>query len=708
MPRPIRIAILWHMHQPDYREPDADRLAMPWVRLHAVKDYLDMPLMAARYESVRTTFNLVPSLLDQLQLYLDGGTDRHLELSRKEAESLEQDERLEILESFFVGHTKYLIEPYPRYRSLYGKYQSGKTDREKLPQMFSTSEIRDLQVWSNLTWTDPLFRTEDPISSLFSKGRHFAEDEKQALLDWQLDIIGRIVPAYKRLLDDGRIEVSFTPYYHPILPLLCDTRSALEAIPSLKLPEKHFAHPEDARSQVRMAAEKYQSLFGRKLAGMWPSEGSISEEALQIIAEEGILWAASDQQVLAHSLVKSGHDRRQQISHTVFEFCQGLRLFFRDHALSDRIGFVYSGWPAELAVADFLEHIKSLRRLLHDRLDKVVVPIILDGENAWEYFPNDGMGFLDRLYREIDSDPEIATVTYSEAVEQISPTKLEAIFAGSWINHNFRIWIGHAEDNTAWDLLGRARDAVTRFEVEHSDAGPDKLRKVWDRIFVAEGSDWCWWYGDEHHSEQADEFDRIFRGHLQAVYDELGLPVPSDLLKPIHGGGSSAFVDQPNAILTAQIDGQVSHFYEWTGAGFLDCAKAAGAMHRVDRLVAGLYFAFDHNRFYIRLDFHNKKAIESLREHKVVVELFAPAPKLIELELMERDLQGERPGEFQFAADDILELAIERRYIWLEEFGQLGFSVSIYRGESKLESWPEQEPIQVDVPERNKEMFWPS
>jgi len=696
------------MHQPDYREPNSKRLAMPWVRLHAIKDYLDMPLTAAAHESIKVTFNLVPSLLDQLQLYLDGGTDRHLELSRLDAQSLDSGLRLEILDTFFMGYPSSLIKPYSRYLQLHTKCVSGRGRRDRLPSLFSSAEIRDLQVWSNLSWVDPLFRDQEPVKTLYAKERHFTEEDKHALLDWQMQLIGRIVGEYRRLVDEGRIEVSFTPYYHPILPLLCDTNLALEALPSLSLPSRRFAHPEDARLQISMAAEKYETLFGRPLRGMWPSEGSVSEEVLAMMIEQGIQWSASDQEILFHSLVKSGEDRQTHPLHTVYEYGPGLKLLFRDHALSDRIGFVYSGWPADRAVFDFISHLKSIRERLRDRLDRTVVPVILDGENAWEYFPRDGADFLNRLYRELATDPEIETVTFSEAAQQIPAQPLSAVYAGSWINHNFRIWIGHEEDNAAWDLLGRTRDAVVRFEQEHPGFDPGKLKHVWNQIYIAEGSDWCWWYGDEHRGAYNEQFDSIFRRHLTAVYEELGLEIPVDLLRPIHGGGATSYTVLPEDILTAQIDGRVSHFYEWTGSGYFDCVKAGGAMHRTARYITGIHFAYDHNRFYIRLDFHNRKAIDLLSKARFVVALFTPSPRVLELARSESGFSGEVPGSHEFALDEILELAVERRFIWPEEFGPLGFTVTLYDGEDKLESWPEHDPIQLTVHEKNKEMFWPT
>ena len=703
----IKVAILWHMHQPDYREPGSNRLTMPWVRLHAIKDYLDMPLSSAAFDNVKVTYNLVPSLLDQLELYAAGGTDRHLELSRIDAEQLNPGQKLEILDSFFAGHAPTMINPYPEYHSLFEKLGASAGRRDILPSLFSSHEIRDLQVWSNLSWVDPAFRSEEPVKTLFARQRDFTEADKHALLDWQINLIKRIIPTYRELLDQGRIDISFTPYYHPILPLLCDTDVAREALPGIRLPRHRFTHPEDAEHQVTAAIDKYRDLFGRQPVGMWPSEGSVSEDALRIMARCGIQWVATDEEILHHSLAKSNMNPTENHQHLLYRF-DGVNIFFRDHRLSDRIGFVYSGWNAAEAVHDFVGQILRLRESLAHQLDNVVVPVILDGENAWEYFPDDGTEFLETLYRSLNDHPDIETVSMSEASASLESRPLPTVFAGSWINHNFRIWIGHAEDNAAWDLLSEARDRLVQFEKEHPDFDRASLKAAWRQIYIAEGSDWCWWYGDEHIGGYNQQFDDLFRQHLRAVYLTLGLEPPLSLLQPIHKAGVASFTTYPVDILTAQIDGRITHFYEWAGAGYFDCLKVGGAMHRVERHVSGIHFAFDHNRLYIRLDFRNKKSIESMERLRFKFGFYVPGPVIVELQAGERGFVGEEPGRFRFAMDDIMELAVERSILWPDGYGPIGFTVSLLDGDSLLENWPEEEPIQFEVPEKNKEIFWPS
>ncbi len=701
--KPVKLAILWHMHQPDYREPQSNRLVMPWVRLHALKDYLDMPLLAARHDNVKVTFNLVPSLLDQIDLYLTGGSDTHLDLTRIRADELGESQRLEILKSFFSANLTTMIEPHRRYHELYKKAKDNTSD-SVLPALFSSEELRDLQVWSHLAWIDPVFRKEEPVRALFDKGRHFTEDDKQKLLDWQIELMRRIVPTYKDLYEQGRIDISFTPYYHPILPLLCDTDIAREAMPRIKLPEKRFVHPEDARKQIAMSAEKFEAFFGKKMTGMWPSEGSVSEEVAAILLDAGVKWIATDEGILVHSLKKSGVDSNNHPIHAVYEYGPGLKIFFRDHLLSDRVGFVYSGMDADKAVNDFITHIHNIRAHLNDQLDDAVISVILDGENAWEYFPDDGDEFLTKFYARLSEDPLIETVTMSEAAETVKPRELKSLFAGSWINHNFRVWIGHPEDNAAWDLLSKVRDELVVFEQKNPDFDGDALAKAWNQIYIAEGSDWCWWYGDEHRGEHNEEFDQAFRRHLIAVYEILGLEAPLELLTPIFHGEAAAKAVMPDVLITPNIDGRLTHFYEWSGAGYYDCRKAGGTMHRVDRVITGIHFAYDYDYLYIRLDFDDKKSVELLKDLKCQVTLFSPEPKSVDLEIGKK---SQVENEYLFAFDEILEIAVKRSFVFDQGHGPLGFTVSLFDNDTEVESWPETDAIKLEVPDIGEELFWP-
>lgn len=694
------------MHQPNYQEPGSDRMVLPWVRLHATKDYLDMLLTVGEYENVRVTFNLVPALLDQLEMYGRGGSDPHLELSRMRAEELSDRKKSEILGSFFSANLTQMIEPHRRYRELYRKSRNGGSGI--LPTIFSSQEIRDLQVWSNLVWVDPLFHDELPVKELLAQGRNYSEEQKHSLLDWQASLMSRILPAYQEQFRAGRVDVSFTPYYHPILPLLCDTDSALDATPTLPLPRRRFQHPEDAEWHVRRSMEMFEETFGEPMAGMWPSEGSVSEQVADLLIKCGVKWIATDEEILQGSLRKSNMDPRVHPIHKVYEYGGSLKLFFRDHALSDRIGFVYSGWDADRAADDFIDHLKQIRSLLADHLDEVVVPVILDGENAWEYFPNDGRDFLSELYRRLNDDPLIETVTMTEASQSLPAQPLPSLLAGSWINHNFRIWIGHQEDNAAWDILHDARDALVGFQKEHPDFDSEKIAAAWKQIYIAEGSDWCWWYGDEHRGAGNERFDAIFRRHLMAVYETLGMEVPARLFDPIYQAGAGLKAEPPDALLTPDIDGRISDFYEWSGAGCFDCLKAGGAMHRVERYISRIHFAYDHDCFYIRLDFADKKALELIETPVFKFSFLTPEAKDLLISPSGRKQVDDEAGWYRYSLDDVLELAVSRTWLFNQGFGELAFTVTLLDGRESLENWPENEPIQIAVAEKDKEMFWPA
>jgi len=700
----LKVAILWHMHQPYYFNPQSDRFEMPWVRFHGLKDYLDMPLLAAENDKIKVTFNLVPSLLDQIDLYGEGKSDRHLELSRIPALNLSFEQKREILATFFSAHYQNMIDPYIRYRQLFRKKDSCGSDLDLAVEIFSSSEFRDLQVWSNLVWIDPIFRIEQPVRALFEKGRDFTEDDKVALLRFQVSHLKRIIPTYQRLYKEKRIDVSFTPYYHPILPLLVDTDSAREAIPEITLPANRFSFPEDARWHIKSSIAKFKDLFGEPLRGMWPSEGSISEEVLGLMAEEGIAWTASDQEVLHHSAIKSGRDPHDLIPHSIYHFEKypQLNLFFRDRGLSDRIGFVYSNWDPLKAATDFVENIKNLKSVIKDNIDDAVIPVILDGENAWEYFPKDGLDFLRNLYNLLADDHEIETVFFRDAAREIKSKGIPRIFAGSWISHNFKIWIGHPEDNLAWDLLYSTRKYLSDYVGKNPNTDAGIIEKAWRQVHFTEGSDWCWWYGDDHKSDYNAQFDELYRTHLKTVYTILDQDPPPQLSRPIHQSGMESFISKPESLITPELDGRLTHYYEWSGAGVYDCRKAGQAMHRSDRAIGSIHFAFDYDNIYIRLDFEELFDLNSQSDALIVLDFKNNNSLEIPLGKNRQNVMG----QYEYIYKQLLEIRISRKLLMDYGAGRLELFVSLYAGSKLLEKWPPDDPIVIDIPEQEKEIFW--
>lgn len=614
---PLYVAFVWHMHQPYYKDSMTGSYFMPWVRLHAAKDYVDMVLLLDEFPDIRMTVNLVPSLLEQVLDYVErGATDTIWDLSVRDPAELSDTEKCVLLERFFHAQYDNMIRPYPRYNELYERRGWARSPEElrNVLRLYSDQALRDLQVWYNLTWIDPLFVENDPkLQELFRKGRGFTEQEKAYVLGKHREILAALVPVYRGRQERGQIEISTTPFYHPILPLLCDTNLAHVARPDLPLPKRPFRHPEDAREQVRRAVEFYTRLFGHPPRGMWPAEGSVAPEVIPIFAEHGIEWIASDEEVLSHSVGQPirrdlrGNVLSADVLYRPYWVEHGgarLKMVFRDHHLSDLIGFQYAGWDPEDAAQDLVRRLETIARVAERGRQPWLVPIILDGENCWEHYQRDGLPFLRALYERLSSSPMLETVTLSQYFDRFEPERtISRLFAGSWINHDFAIWIGHREDNRSWDYLHDVREAVVRHIEQHAgELTPEQIEQAWRSIYIAEGSDWNWWYGEDHSSGMDDLFDQLYRDHLVAACRAVGLEPPGFLRIPISRHTAPRPVTPPVSFVTPNLDGYVTHFYEWYGAGHYDPALASTAMHPARMRLQHLYFGFDAQNYYFRID----------------------------------------------------------------------------------------------------------
>ena len=496
---------------------------MPWVRLHGIKDYLDMVKILENYPAIHQTFNLVPSLVEQIEDYTNRTVkDKFLELSYKNAKELEPKEKDFILENFFKIDKDRVISIYPRYYELYLKNLSKK--------QFTQQDFLDLQVWFNLAWTDPLFRDKSAeLTNLVYKGRFFSEEEKLLVLDKQTDILEDILPTYKKFMATGQIELTISPYYHPILPLLYSTKTALEANPKTLLPKAKFSYPQDAKSQIDSAIKFYQDRFVNQPLGMWPSEESVSEHILPYIIQAGINWIVTDEAVLFKSRKLKKRDTQLIYQPYFLKRKDGnLNIIFRDRNLSDLISFVYQGYKTEAAVNELMKHLENTYQAFKD--EDILVTIAMDGENAWEYYPNDGHDFLNLLYQRLSDSKFIKTTTIKEYLQTHQPkTEIKRLAAGSWIYANFNKWIGSPYKNLAWEYLAKARDELE--QIIKSDkrlAIGDKLDLAYKQIYIAEGSDWFWWYGENH-----ADFDKLFRMHLSNFYTIIGKDIPDYLKSPL-------------------------------------------------------------------------------------------------------------------------------------------------------------------------------
>ncbi len=543
---PIRLAILWHQHQPYYRTGNEFR--MPWAWLHATKDYLEMAEHFERHPNMRGTINLVPSLLKQIGEYVAGTAhDRVLDLMTKDAGTLWAGDQAFLLDNFFSASQR-RIDQSPRYRELFDKAHG--PDRE---QHFDIQDYRDLAVHFSLAWTGEIARRQEPFKSLVEKERGYSEQDKQALAKAQLENVKKIVPLHPELAKKGQIELTTSPFYHPILPLLIDTDCARDAMPDVQLPQHRFQFPEEANEQIKRGREFFKSTVEIEPRGMWPSEGSVSWDALTLIRKNGFAWTATDEAVLGNSIagattqagnsaIKPEHAKYFPWRATTAE--GEITVFFRDHGLSDNIGFTYQSWNADDAVNHFIDDILNIRSTLvnnygEDVLHEACISVILDGENCWEYYYNNGFEFLDKLYSALTATPEIRPVTFSEAISgsrSDALPQLKKITAGSWIQGNFEIWIGEQEDNAAWDALYAAKTALDHARTTQEG----NLEAAHDELMIAEGSDWNWWYGSDNFSAQKNIFDELFRVHVSEVYKKLDLSVPDDLTKPIVGRFSNA------------------------------------------------------------------------------------------------------------------------------------------------------------------------
>ncbi len=723
--KPVSLAFFWHQHQPYYPDDVANETLMPWVRLHSTKDYIGMALHIQDVPEFHCTINLVPSLLVQIERYVAGGSDRHLGVSRIPVDSMSVEETEYLLDNFFMANEQSMIRPHQRYCEIHQKRRIGRDSAAQARPRFSNQELRDLQVWHNLTWFhELLFEQDSDLREFREKGRDWTEAEKDWLLEKQREIVGQVIPLHRKLMEGGQVELTTTPFYHPILPLLWDKKSAREAMPDCTMPKLMARYPEDAQKHLETAVAYHEKLFGKPPQGLWPSEGSVSQDILGAIADHGFKWLATDEEILSHSLDhivhRDGHGNlyRPELLYRPWRVGtdqQPLDIIFRDHGLSDLIGFHYQRNDPHWAAEDLLNKVKEIGQSVAANAPEQTpfVPIVLDGENCWEYYSDGGIGFLRNLYRQAVADPEISTLTVSEHLAQYPPKdKISRLFAGSWINHDFYIWFGHQEDRDAWDLVHLTREFIVKVE-ERGSASKETLEQAWKELFIAEGSDWYWWYGDDHNGGQDDLFDDLFRRHLRNVYTLLGELPPSILFEPVsHFERPHLHTHkQPQSLLSVNVNGRVS-FFEWRHAGHYKSGSERGTMTMVTESVfTDIYFGFDNERLLIRFDTRTNALTDLSEIEEVRLRFVEPYGAEIRIPCASPEqsllfIDGKTQITTATAAiDHILEFAIPYQELGVEIDQQVHFAVELTRDGESLERLPSEGTIDLTVPSADFEMY---
>jgi alpha-amylase/alpha-mannosidase (GH57 family) len=716
----VNLVLVWHMHQPQYRDPVSGRYMLPWTRLHALKDYWGMVKVLGEFPGVHATFNIVPLLAAQIEEYASGKfREPWFEVAFAAADTLKPEQKREILERAFQVNEIY-VQRWPRFADLQAQVRSA--GAEACAERFDVRDWRDLQLLSQLAWMDEEYIAKDPVVNLLAaKGTGYTERDKTMLREKQLELLGAVLPEYRIAMESGQIEISTTPYYHPILPLLCDTDIARVSNPHTPLPQPAFRYPDDAREQLSRARKYHERVFGKPPAGLWPSEGSVSDESLEIAAELGFRWFATDEGVLGRTRNigfwrdAGGYPENGPDLYSPWKLQRGGKEmfgFFRDHYISDLVGFVYSRMGAVAAAEDLHRRIRAIG----DREPQgrtATVSIILDGENAWEYYPENGRQFLREFYRRVQNDGDIRALTVSEAVEaNANAPSMPGIFPASWINANFDVWIGHREDVRAWDLLRDAREMYERVARRKSGGATiEQLERAYEAVLAAEGSDWNWWYGPEHGSANDAEFDELYRKHLTEIYAALGEPAPEVLAHPIKKAPELGRREPPESYLDVSVDGRETSYFEWLGAGLYATDPRGGTMHGRTRVLGGLYYGFAEKHFYLRVD-PVAETIAEIPDFQLRLTLWDSRETRITVRVAKGKFAGcvlEQGGACLLhpetmvtaAFGKIIEVGIARELFDLRGRRQLLLSVALWEGGLPIEVLPVDGMLELVLGEEN-------
>lgn len=624
----LSIAFYWHMHQPVYQLSPTGDFLMPWVRLHAVKDYLDMALWAKKFDKLKLNFNFVPVLINAIINYGENEAhDIHSRLTITPQDELTNEDKIFILNNFFDANYQTMILANPEYHRLYQIVQSSGTEDTSI---FSNQEYADLMALFNLAWIDPSFKTSNSeLKKLVKKGKNYTLEDRIAIIQIQRDIIKKIIPTIRKLIEKNKIEITTSPYYHPILPILLDYKNIKKnSSPANDLQD--LKTDLDAKMQTKMALDRIEEVFGKRPRGVWPSEQCVSTKTLEMLSSLGVEWSLSDEGILANSInFEFEHDFKGYIKepyHLLKTYkyktsTSDLKMVFRESTIPNLIGFEYQNHNPIATANDLYDRIKVLQsKILSSPDNEHLLTIALDGENCWENYLEDGASFLKTLYTLITEDDSLETVLLSDYLEKTKEDKLlPKIASGSWINRNFKLWIDEPVKDIAWTYLKRVRQDFANF-VKREPLNPN-IELARRELFICEGSDWFWWYGEPNDSGRDNIFDFLFRTHLKNVYRYLDLDTPKYLDDPLSDISTSKPSKYPKSLITPHINGKnvVDEDDEWNNAGYIEIPD--GPVLRESKLFDKIRFGNDQNNFYLK--FHlNKYIKENLELSKRTYQMY--------------------------------------------------------------------------------------
>ncbi|MGD2118477.1 MAG: glycoside hydrolase [Chromatiales bacterium] len=554
----LNLVLCWHMHQPWYRETLEGDFRLPWVYLHALKDYADMASHLETHPDMRVVVNFTPVLLEQLDDYAQqfaswrkqrsGFSDALLNyLSGKIAIPANEESRVELIRACLRANAAQMIHPYASYRKMveFITASDGVTINEELTPYLNEQFFLDLLTWYHIAWLGYSIKQDKRIVALIKKGSQFSAKDREQLLEVVTDTMGNLLERYRLLAERDQIELSMTPYAHPIVPLLIDFETMHDSLPEAPAPayDDYPGGLERARWHMQRGLDVFDQYFKCKPSGVWLSEGAVSEDAVKMLKEFDIKWTASGEGVWHNSTYLSGFNVHDPEARQSLFRCHHLqhdpqpKLFFRDDGLSDLIGFEYQQWDANDATADFLKNLENISVYLEHAPGDHVVSVILDGENAWEYYLDNAFHFLDALYTGLTRSPHLNLLTYQDAVKTCPPAELPKLCAGSWVYGSFSTWIGEADKNRGWELLVEAKQA---YDKAVDQLGARQRETATLQLAICEGSDWFWWFGDYNPSDSVSDFDELYRQQLRHLYELLGLKAPKNLDQPLSKGHGNA------------------------------------------------------------------------------------------------------------------------------------------------------------------------